>query len=75
MSAGPRSIPTLHTQRPVDNYQPFVRIAHIVSPAQAAQGPDQGERRGRQGGRPGDHFGQRDRKQLLGPAVPIQGEY
>lgn len=74
LSAGARPVPALHTQRPVDHHQPAVCAAHAVSPAQAAPGPDQGQRGGRPGGRPGHYAGQRHRQQLLGPPARAQGE-
>jgi len=74
LSARARPVPALHTQRPVDNHQPAVRAAHAVPLAQAAQGPDQGQRGSRQGGRTGHHVGKRNRQQLLGPATCTEGE-
>lgn len=74
LSPGARPVPALHTKRPVDHHQLAVRAAHVVPPAQAAPGPDQGQCGGRQGGRPGHDIGKRYRKQLLGPAVRGQGE-
>lgn len=47
LSVGARPVPALHTQRLVDNHQPAVCVAHVISSAQAAQGLDQSERRSR----------------------------
>lgn len=74
LSARARPVQALHTQRPVDHHQPAVRAAHVVPPAQAPPGPDQSERGGGQGGRPGHHVGKRNRQQLLGPAARAQGK-
>lgn len=74
LSAGARPVPTLHTERLVDNHQSAVRSAHIVPLAQVAQGPDQSQRGGRQGGWTGHHVGKRNRQQLLGPTARTQGK-
>jgi hypothetical protein len=66
LSLDTRTLKTLHIERPVDRGEFGVCVFNFVPLEEAAQGPDQGERGGREGGGFSHYSGERDRGRRSG---------